>query len=76
MDPLCYINLTFIKRPFAKLYYINLLGTFVGLAFCIQARFSHVKSKNKQTTITFVGLAFCIQARFSHVKSKNKQTTI
>ena len=38
MDPLCYINLTFGKRPFAKLYNINLLGTFVGLAYCIQAR--------------------------------------
>ena len=49
-DPLCYINLTFVKIPFAKLYYVKLLGTFVGLAFCIQARFSHVKSKNKQMT--------------------------
>ena len=47
-DPLCYIDLTFVERPFAKLKYVNLLGTFVGLAFCIQARLSHVKSKNKQ----------------------------
>ena len=44
-DPLCYINLTFVKRTFAKLYYVNLLGTFVVLVFCIQARFNHVKSK-------------------------------
>ena len=49
-DPLCYINLTFVKRLFAKLYNVNLLGTFVGLAYCIQARFSHVKSKNIQMT--------------------------
>ena len=48
-DPLCYLNLRFVKRSFAKLYYVNLLGTFVGLVFCIQARFSHVKSKNRQT---------------------------
>ena len=44
-DPLCYINLTFVKRPFAKLYNVNLLGTFVGLAYCIQARFSQVNLK-------------------------------
>ena len=49
-DPLCYLKLRFVKRSFAKLYYVNLLGTFVGLVFCIQARFSHVKSKNRQTT--------------------------
>ena len=45
---LCAINLTFVKRLFAKLYYVNLGGTFVVLIFCILARFSHVRSKNKQ----------------------------
>ena len=41
---------TFVERPLAKPNYVNLRGTFVGLAFCSQARFSNVKSKNKQMT--------------------------
>ena len=39
-DPLCYIDLTFIEIPFAKLNYINLLGTFVRLEFGRQTRFN------------------------------------
>ena len=35
--PLCYINLMFVKRPFAKLYNVNLLGTFVGLAYLVKS---------------------------------------